>query len=1050
MIPPKVMERLGRRIDKLREWRYGKVADVPLEAAETPEHYRKPPDAKGGPELAFEKAPVGSRWGREWGTVWFRGECQIPADCAGRRVYYRMESFADKLLFVNGKPFAGMNPWHSEVLLTPKASGKERFALHIDQYTGHRIPNVDPSRPFMHFHQFCGADPGKDAPLELESSELVVEREQTAAFYYEADVLFQTAQTLDAHSLRRATLLDRLNEAVNLVPFHWESEDDLEAACRAARKHIAPLLALKNGPTTPMVGLVGHTHIDVGWLWPVRESIRKAAKTFSSMLHLMEHYPEMTFMQSQPCLLDMIEHEYPELLPRVKEAVKTGAWEPNGGMWVEADCNVTGGESLVRQFLEGVKKTEELFGYRSDTLWLPDVFGYSAALPQILRKCGVMNFVTSKINWNDTNRFPYDTFIWEGIDGTEVFTHFITARSAGGYNAEVGPRASKDCWDNVQLKEVQDSVICSIGYGDGGGGVTREMCERARRMGDLEGCVRTAFVKGSEFLKRLREQPVKRPRWVGELYLEIHRGTYTSQARTKRWNRKLEFLLRDVELLSVMAMRHGLAYPAKELERLWRILLTNQFHDILPGSSIRQVYEDAEAQYAQMESDLLELRETALITLAGALPIAGAGAPCLVANTLSWDRDGLVFIECGRGLVAHDADGQTLPAQWVSDGPTMGLVVNVPVESMSLTPIYLKEGLDPRFSPFHYTGDALETPFYKMRFDKAGKIVSLIDRAADRELVKKGRRLNDLCTAEDVPVYWDAWDIDAYYRDALRPEDRLESQEIVSEGSLFITIRSRYALGKGSTLTQDMTLYAASPRIDFRTVVDWQETHTLLKVAFPVDVHTDTCRNEIQYGHLVRPMHANTSFDRARFEVCAHKWVDVSEGDYGVALLNDCKYGHDTLDGTLSLTLLKSATAPDPIADKGRQEFTYALLPHMGPFAVEDVVREAYALNVPLCCVRVQKSRAEAPPPEPFCSVSNPNVIVESVKKAEAGDAAVVRVYEAGHTRGPVTLTFAETIREATECNLLERDDQPARTRQNTINFTIAPFEIKTFKVSFK
>lgn len=1047
MIPPKAIEKLRQRIALLGEWRYAKAADVPLEAAETMEHLRVPPGTKSDTGPRFKAAPIGSRWGQEWGTVWFRGETRIPPECAGRRVYYRMDSFADKLLFVNGKPFAGMNPWHREALLAAPATGRERFVFHIDQYTGHRIPNVRPTNPYVYFHQFTGADPGQAPPLELEASELVVEREATASLYYGADVLLRTALTLDTNSLRRARIIDELNRAMDLIPIHWESDGELEEAAKLAGRILAPLLAAPNGPTTPMVGLAGHTHIDVGWLWPIAESTRKAAKTFSGMLHLMDHYPEMRFLQSQPVLIDLIQREYPDIVKRIQGEVKTGRWEPNGGMWAEADCNLTSGESLVRQILEGHKKTRELFDYRSDTLWLPDVFGYSAALPQILKKCGILNFVTSKINWNDTTRFPYDTFWWQGIDGSQVFTHYITCRN-GGYNAEVGPEISKDCWDQVQQKELQDATLSSIGYGDGGGGVTREMCERARRMNDLEGCVKTAFVNVSEFLARLREQKVKRPRWVGELYLETHRGTYTSQARTKRHNRRLELLLREVELVSVQAMRYGLKYPAKKLERLWRTLLTHQFHDILPGSSIRRVYDDAEAAYAGMEKDLGNLKRKALKTLAEHVDTSRTGTPYLVSNSLSWAREGLIFVKCDKGLVVDDADGEPVPCQWVCDGKTRGLAIAVTADALSVAPIYLRQGADAPMSPFANHDRALETPYYRVKFDASGKITSLIDRSVDRELVKQGRRLNDFYTAEDVPVTWDAWDIDLFYRDKVVPQDRLVSREVVTEGPLFITIRSTYEIGRRSELVQEMTFYAASPRIDFKTRVDWQETHTLLKVGFPLDLNAPVFRSEIQFGHVIRNTHSNTPHDRAQFEVCAHKWVDLSEGDYGVALLNDGKYGHDTLDNMLSLTLLKSPVSPDPQADRGEHTFTYALLPHLGGFMADEVVREAYNLNVPLSFVTAGHGAAEAKAIR-FCSVSNPNVVVETVKKAENSDAVIMRLYEAGNSRGQTTLTFDRRVKQACECNLLEEGELPVKVRRRSVTVPVAPFEIKTLRIVF-
>jgi alpha-mannosidase len=975
---------------------------------------------------------VGERWGEEWGSAWFRGTIRIPKSCAGKRVYFRMMTWTEMLLFLDKKPFAGMDVFHQEVLLTPKATGGERFKIDVEAYAGHRHPEADPGNPILVWRQSINHE-GHPVPLALEASALVVERPETAGLHYDADVLLATAKMLDENSMRRAQILDTLNTTLDSVPFHPVNDDALETACRAARKRIAPLLKQTNSATTPHVGMVGHTHIDVGWLWRVRESIRKSARTFSTFLRLQEDYPKLTFLQSQPKLLEMVENHYPGLIPDIQNAVKKGWWQPNGGMWVEADCNVTSGESLVRQFLEGRKMTKRLFGYVSDTLWLPDVFGYSAALPQILKLSGIDNFVTSKINWNDTNRFPYDTFAWEGIDGTSIFTHYITSR-LGGYNADVRPEFSKESWDQVQLKEAQDSVVASVGYGDGGGGVTREMCERAKRMEDLEGCPRTTWVDLTAFLTRLREQDVARPRWVGELYLELHRGTYTTQARTKRYNRKLEYLLRDVEFLSVLAMGAGRAYPGADLQAHWRTLLTNQFHDIIPGSSIREVYEDAEAEYADMERALGDLRDAAL----EGKQRAAKGA-CTVTNSLSWAREDIVALD-GEGTVT-DAEGAPVPSQ-IGGGRTYALVKMAP---MSVSSVTLTKGKAQAVAaPFVLKGNTLRTPFYRVRFDKAGKISSLVDVAAKREIVQAGRCLNDIYTAQDTPGNWDAWDIDRFYRDTVHSENELVSREVLGNGPLGIVIRSVYAIGEKSILTQDMEFYAHTKRIDFRTKVDWHETHRILKVGFPVDVHTNSCRCEIQFGHLVRPTHANTSWDRARFEMCAHKWVDLSEPGYGVAVLNDCKYGHDTLDNMVSVTLLKSPMGPDGKADRGMQEFTYALLPHDGDFSVEGVVRPAYELNVPLGARCGASAIADG---VSFCHVSHPNLIVEAMKKAEKDDAIIVRLYEAAGSRGEATLNFGGKVKKAYVCNLMEENGSAAKVKNDSINFTFRPFEIKTFKV---
>lgn len=1039
MIPPRVLDKIRKRLEKLFEWRYAKVAEAALEMAETMDHFRTPPY-----QMDYVPAPVGCVWGQHWGTTWFRGTVEIPRACRGRRVYYRHDSVAEKLLFVDGKPFAGIDLRHKEVLLLAYARGGETLRLDIEAYAGHPYPGVDGYHPEMRTIHSAGGAPNTAPPLRLEASELLMEREAVTALYYDANTLYKTALILEENSLRRAQILNGLNEALDMVPMHWDTEEELDSAARAAQKHLAPLVKQKNGPTTPTVALAGHAHIDIAWLWPVRETIRKSARTFSTILNLMEDYGEFRFIQSQPWLYTMVEEHYPELLARIKKRVKEGRWEPNGGMWVEADCNITGGESLVRQFLEGRKKTMELFGYKSDTLWLPDVFGYSAALPQILKGCDIANFVTSKINWSDTNLFPYDTFWWQGIDGTEIFTHYVNTRT-GGYNAQALPEVIQETWNYVRLKETQEATLITIGWGDGGGGTTREMIEHASRMKDLEGCPKTEWVNVSLFLKQMRDQKVKRPKWVGELYLELHRGTYTAQARTKRYNRQLEFLIRETELFSVMAMGEDYAYPAEALQKYWRALLLNQFHDILPGSSIRRVYETAEAEYAQLEKDLTALRDAALAKLGERLIPDTEGQAFLLANALSWPREEVVLIPSSGLTGAVDAEGRGLPTQSM-DG---GVAMRVKLGAFSVAPIALrkKEGEDA--SPFVFSGKTLETPFYRVGFDKAGKITSLFDKEAQREVVREGKRLNDFYTAEDVPIHWDAWDIDRDYRDRIRSEDVMTLREPTADGPLCFRLHSKYKVGRASTLHQDMIFYAHSRRIDFRTTVDWNEKHTLLKVGFGVDVLADQYRNEIQFGHVMRPMHSNTPWDQARFEVCAHKWVDVSEGNYGVALLNDGKYGHDSLDGMVSLTLLRSSLCPDELAEAGLHEFTYALLPHGGGFKAETVVREAYALNAPVCAVKLTEANGKDAAVG-LCTVDNPNVVIEAVKKAEADDAVVVRVYEAGKTQGPVSIAFSRPIKKASECNLLEEREQYATIHENSLAFTIRPFEIKTFKVYFK
>lgn len=947
---------------------------------------------------------------------------------------------------MNGKPYAGMDIKHPVVLLNPYSKGGEQYNIYIEAYCGHPFPGVEGYDIRVRTLHSVGEAPESEPPLELEASELLYERVHITQLYFDALALFQTAKILDKNSLRRARILKGLNEALDIIPMHWETEEELETAVKTAQKVINSLIKCHNGTTTPFVGIVGHAHIDIGWLWPVKETIRKAARTFSSMLLLMETYPEFRFIQSQPVLYRMIEENYPELLGKIVKRVKEGRWEPNGGMWVEADCNISGGESLVRQFLEGIKAVKKYFGYVPDTLWLPDVFGYSSALPQILNKCNIKNFITSKINWNDTNRFPYDTFWWQGIDGSRIFTHFLTTRT-NGYNAFPNPIVIKETWDYVQQKEIQNAVLCSIGYGDGGGGTTLEMIEIARRLKDLEGCPKVDFVNVSEFLSKLREDIRDEiPCWVGELYLELHRGTYTTQAKTKKYMRKLEFLLRNVEIWASLAFIYGNEYPSQKLEMLWRKLLTNQFHDILPGSSIREVYQDAEKEFEEIEKELKDVQEKTMEFLGTKIHSDPNNNGYLVCNSLSWERNDTVFVPNKEYSAAIDVNGNYLETQ----KNQQGLYVSVSMPPMSIVPIALRKIETVNPSPFVNINDTLETPFYKVKFDKAGRIISLWDKEAHREVVKEGYSLNSLYTAEDIPVCWDAWDINSDYRDKIQYEENLVSSRVVEDGPIMHVIRREYKIGKRSSLIQDIIFYSKSRRIDFKTEVDWHEKHTLLKTGFYFNVLAEEFKNEIQFGHVVRPLHQNTSWDRAKFEVCAHKWVDVSEADYGVALINDCKYGHDAYNGRISLTLLRSPMAPDMEADQGKHEFTYAILPHKGDFNVKSVARSAYELNVPIDIYAHQGKEEPTQESISLCWVDNPNVIIESIKKCELDESIIIRFYEAGKTRGSVNLSFPFRVKKAYECNLLEENIVSLDVANNNVKISVSPFEIKTIKVYYR
>jgi len=1015
------LEKIEARYEALR---FEAVTDVPVTMWETREHFRTVP----GREAEWRDAPRGTQWGDSWVTAWFRGSVRLPKACDGRRVFVRARSGGETLFFVDGEPRGVFDGNHPAVMLTKRGKAGQRHRLAFEAYAGHTFPGTQP-------HETGRVVEPKSR--RFDGVELALEREDVSAFVFDLRALRQLARALDENSLRRNRIVRGLAQVYAIIDA-MPAETD-EASWRPklakARKVMKPLLEARNGSTAPFIGLIGHSHIDTAWLWPLAETWRKCARTFSSALSLIEQYPEFVFIQPAPCHAEVMRREYPSLFKRMQRMAAKGRWEPNGAMWVEPDCNLPSGESFVRQLLVGQRATREMFGVTADTLWLPDVFGYSAALPQILRGAGVEFFCTTKMSWNDTTRFPYDTFWWKGIDGTPVLAHFNASHCWPDPQTLIGQ------WRWVQHKDVQDRRLCAFGFGDGGGGPMAEMCEMARRVADLEGCPRTAYTTVSDFMQGIRDELTDLPEWAGELYLELHRGTLTSIAGIKRGNRKAELALRDAELLCTRAALRGAAYPAAELLALWKELLTNQFHDILPGSSIAEVNDEAIESFDSCIAEARGLGDDALGALVG--PARSNSRRRLVVNTLSWDRTGEIVIpDAPEG--ARPAD-PGVRAQWVEDveGDRVLVVSGPTVPALGSAAVELAEGEPGGDSPFTVEHRRLDTPHATVRFDRAGRIVSLVDKASGREIVRRGGALNALLVGEDIPAGWDNWDIDNDHRLKLAVEDRLVSREVVADGPLQVRIRSQYQVGAKSTLTQDMVFHADTPRIDFETVVDWAETHTLLKAGFALDVLADTARHEIQYGHVERPTHRNLPQDVARFEVCAHKWTDLSEAGFGVALLNDCKYGVGVEGSEIRLSLLKSGTHPDARGDAGRHRFTYALLPHASGFSVESVVRPAYELNVsPIV-------RPLGPTAEAFGSlltVNAPNVIVESVKWAEEGTALIVRLYEAAKSGTAATVRFHVPVQSVAKTDLLEENGKGLRLRRGAASLRLRPFEIATLR----
>lgn len=963
---------------------------------------------------------------------WFRADVTVPESFDGKPLWMHVCTQIDEwddaknpqfLLFVDGKVTQGIDMNHRDVLLTRCAKAGETYRLELQAYTG---------------------------ILHTEFNLIVDLREidpEIQGLYYDLAVPLQAFPRLEPDGKPRRDLERVLNDAVNLLDLRHPYDGNFYQSVSEARAFLKQALYTDlAGDDDVIATCIGHTHIDVAWWWTVAQTREKVCRSFATVLKLMEEYPDYKFMSSQPQLYYFLKERYPELYEQIKKRVAEGRWEPEGGMWVEADCNLTSGESLVRQFLYGKRFFKEEFGVDNRILWLPDVFGYSGALPQIMAKCGIDYFMTTKLAWNQFNKMPYDTFRWRGIDGTEILTHLITTLGVGQdekdffttYNGMLHPDAILGGWHRYQQKDINNDILISYGYGDGGGGPTREMLETSSRMDKgIEGVpkVRQAFARTYfDELKERVEGNKRLPTWEGELYFEYHRGTYTSMARNKRSNRKAELHMMDLELLGVLA-DPKVAYPDAELDGLWHGILINQFHDILPGSSIHEVYEVTKKEYEEMEAQISVLTDERV----RALICEGEGVTVL--NTTGFERDDVVELGDCDAEALLDENGSVYPVQQTRKG-AVAFVKDLPSKGYKT---FGKVSAGEEKRPFCLSPDshALETPFYQVVFDKNGCIGQIYDKENDRNVLKPGEAGNLMRVYEDKPIYYDNWDVDIYYTEKFWDVTDLRGFSWVEMGPVRATLRLERQFSH-STITQEIHFYADLRRIDFETTVDWKEHQSLLKVHFPVDVHTDEATFEIQYGNVTRKTHRNTSWDKARFESCGQKWMDVSEGHYGVSLLNDCKYGHSVKDSCIGLTLIKSGTEPNPTTDQEMHFFTYSLYPHAETWKAAGTVPQAFFLNQPALVSKGGK------PGESFslASLNVPNVVLETVKKAEDGDGVILRMYECENARTPVTLTFNRPFASAESCNCLEEPDgEPVKVDGNKVSFLVKPFEIKTVRI---
>ncbi len=1029
-------KKLERRISELREYRYRDVIHLETFAA------REDTQGVVNPVLpesfeGWDTLRVGDTWkGRDL-YLWMHREIPVPAQWKGKRILGIFDfgktgggnnSGFESMLYLNGEMYQGVDANHMEAFFDDKYCGTT-LDVTFRLWSGLEGGGV----PTVQEHRIARAD-------------LAWLDEQADDFYYLASMVWQTLQELSEsdplqHDLRRA-----LDAACHCIDWSYPGSDAFYESVREADTLLNETIDGMEKRSPINVSCVGHTHIDVAWLWRLKHTREKCSRSFSTVLRLMEQYPEYIFLQTQPQLYEYMKEEFPELYSKIKERVAEGRWEADGAMWVEADCNLTSGESLTRQILLGSKFIKEEFGREVEYLWLPDVFGYSWALPQILKKAGIRTFMTTKISWNQYNRMPHDTFIWKGIDGSEVLTHFITTPEPWNerdswfytYNGRLVPRTVKGVWDAYSEKQLNKDLLISFGYGDGGGGVNRDMLENRRRIDKIPGLPNLKLSRAGEYFRRLHETVENTDQyvhtWDGELYLEYHRGTYTSQARNKRRNRKMELLYRNAEWLAVMKgiKRGSLEYAnQEELTKGWKHILTNQFHDIIPGSSIHEVYEDSGKDYEYIESVAQGVRKDALSCI-----LTQEEDAYTVFNASGWRRSQVVAVPGGRTGVYLDGDGRELTAQRAG-AVTYVEVKEVPAMGTAVLRFKEQSAEEPE-ARFTVRGREIETPYYSISINGYGQITRLYDKTFDREVLPEGQRANVLQMFEDKPLNHDAWDIDIFYQQKMREITELTKFEVTELGALRMAIRLEWTY-MNSTIAQDMILYSGNRRIDFRTRVDYHENHQLLKAAFPVDIRSTYGTYDVQYGNVRRPNHWNTSWDQARFESVAHRWADLSDRNYGVSLLNDCKYGHDIKDNVIRISLLKAATHPDHLQDQGLHEFTYALLPHGGDFVEGQVVREAYDLNDPMEVF----AGVSALDYESFVSFDSDQVEVDAVKKSEDGAYIVVRFHEFTGAAGKVTMRTGFPFRAWAECDLRERPAGPF-LREREIRLPLGAYEIKT------
>jgi alpha-mannosidase len=1021
-------EKIAKRVELIRGLVFREAAPLqPFRLLELPDAAAQPPlhaDPSGWAEIAHR-----SYWGRPGLNFLLRSHFQVPTEWEGNLALHLPMGVAgdifthpEALVYVDGRPIASADRYHHTVPLPQHLQDGQRHQLALHGWTG--LSGWPP-------------DPNSNAKLYMETCRLVMRDKPTQQFLWLANAALKTARTLLDRRSERHAILTALDRAfLTLDTRDPVGGPAFYASVPPALEQLRADLAQAGRAQDVTLHAVGHAHMDIAYLWPVSQMRRKIARTTSNALRLMQEYAGFRFSNSQAILYQFLEEDYPEIFDGVRAAVARGQWEVMGGMWVEPDVNLPGPESLVRQITLARRWFRRRFGEaESPVLWLPDTFGFPWCLPQLMAQAGLRWFSTNKLNWNQHNRMP-STFWWEGIDGTKILSHVLTTPRpvqylpfATNYKSDLTAEEVLGTWEHsTQKARVRDLPIC-YGYGDGGGGPTEGLIQTAFAYRDMPGMPRMRMSTVREAFEQIERSAEGLPVWQDELYMEGHRGTLTSNGAIKRANRRAEAALHEAEALLALTGR------ATDLTRAWELLCLNQFHDIITGTSIPEVFEDA----AHAHSTVHQITEEALA------PLAGTGA---VAHVAPARAAPLVLLPDGAGADGAGADGAGADGAGAdgagADGPGQdvegGRLVQMPVmEPYSARP--LAEARAPRpglAARLEGGGAVLENAVLRVEINAQGQLTSVRDLEEGREVLAPGQLGNVLQVFEDRPVGWDAWDIDPFFEDRMEVVDTACEVTLREAGPLRATIRIARPY-RDSRIVQDVSLGHESRLLRFDTQVDWHQTHMLAKVAFPVDIRTPRATYGMQWGRIERPTHRNTSWDASRYEVCAHGWADLSDWGYGAALLSDCKYGFDVRDQVLRLSLLKSATMPDPDADQGVHRFAYALLPHPGGWRAGGVEAEAAMMCHP--------PRLVPEPLAPPATCAAPNVVLQTLKPAEDGEGVVLRLFEAHRRQGRVRLDLAPWVATAATCDLLEEGEAPLDIRGGGVELHLTPFQIVTLRL---